>query len=372
MNRSPLSEFLKDTSYHDGLPQRIISGWQSPSNIAFIKYWGKRPEQLPLYPSLSMTLERSFTQTRVVATRNDKRSPGLLINDNPVHPFLPKLSRFLTWIVTEIPVLQRFRFTVTTRNSFPHSTGIASSASGFSAFTLCLLSIASKATSLVIPNEHLLSLASYASRMGSGSACRSVYGGYTVWGKTKLLRGSSDQEAISVNDIIHPSLLSLRDAILVISRKPKTLSSSLGHETMKIHPFAAGRIFQAKDHFKNMLSGLKTGDMQQIGLLAEAEALSLHALLMSAPGGAVVLEPESLMVIRKIRASRALGIPLFFTLDAGPNVHLLYPETDRDAVGTFIETELLPLCEYSLWIDDSCGHGPREISGITDSDFSLV
>ncbi|MBE0647119.1 MAG: diphosphomevalonate decarboxylase [Bacteroidales bacterium] len=365
MTRSSFTEELTSASYPGRLPGQIVSGWQSPSNIALIKYWGKRPGQLPISPSLSMTLENAYTQTILTATLGDSGRSNLIINNDPAHPFLPKLNIFLNWMIAEIPVLKNYQFSVSTQNSFPHSTGIASSASGLSAFTLCLLSFAAEAISLQIPQPHLMHQASFASRMGSGSACRSLFGGFVVWGKTEEISCASDLEALPINEVIHPDLHSFQDAILVISRKPKILSSSRGHETMNSHPFVAGRINQAKDHFSGMLKALKTGDLEQVGWLAEAEALSLHALLMSSPGGAVLLEPGTLEVIQKIRGARSHGLPVFFTLDAGPNVHLLYPEADRIAVNTFIEAELTPYCQDGFWIADRCGEGPREIREIS-------
>lgn len=347
------------------LPGVIHTGWQSPSNIALIKYWGKRPGQLPLYPSLSMTLQEAFTQTRVEATLQEPDGHPMIINDDPAHPFLGKLVPFLGWFTEQVPLLSHYRFSITTRNSFPHSTGIASSASGMSAFALCLLSIASEAGSIRLNDEQLAPLASFAARMGSGSACRSLFGGYTVWGETDLVPRSNDQEAIVITQRVHPLLTTLHDAILVISRQPKKLSSSKGHESMNRHPFAEARTGQARDHFSGILQAMKEGDLERIGSIAEAEALALHALLMSAPGGAVLLEPATLSVMNRIREARSSGLPVFFTLDAGPNVHLMYPEESKHQVEQFIEHELAPFCADGLWIGDRCGAGPGRIEGIT-------
>lgn len=368
MNQSSFSEYLTNPSFTGKLPEQLFSGWQSPSNIALIKFWGKRPGQIPMNPSLSMTLQLAFTQTTVEAILCDGKIPEMVINGDPSHPFRPKLTRFLSWLAEQIPVLKMYSFRVETRNSFPHSTGIASSASGLSAFTLCLLSVAAEAVSLRIPEEHLLPQASFAARMGSGSACRSMYGGYSVWGKTEMIPCASDLEALPVSGIVHPDLRCMRDAILVISRKPKSLTSSKGHETMNGHPFAACRTAQVNSHFLGMLEALKSGDLEQVGLLAEAEAMALHALLMTAADGTVLLEPASLEAIQIIRNSRSHGLPLFFTLDAGPNLHILFPETNRVEVESFIENELVPLCAGRLWICDYTGKGPERIGEITITD----
>jgi len=186
-------------------------------------------------------------------------------------------------------------------------------------------------------------------------------------GETELIPRSNDLEAIGITHVVHPSLTSLHDAILVISRQPKRLSSSKGHETMNRHPFAEARIEQARDHLTGILQAMKEGNLERVGSIAEAEALSLHALVMSAAGGAVLLEPATLTVMNRIREARSLGLPVFFTLDAGPNVHLLYPEENKSQVQRFIENELAPYCTDGLWIDDLCGAGPGRIEEVTRS-----
>lgn len=342
-----------------GEGEKIVACWKSPSNIALVKYWGKKEGQLPLNPSISMTLDQSSTVTSVEAEFT--KDPGrrlVSVNGDFRHPFLPKMEKFVNWLVQEIPVLKQFTFRVETSNSFPHSVGIASSASGISAFALCLLSIAEKGNGIKIPLNKFFHVASFAARMGSGSACRSVYGGFTVWGKTPEVPGSSDSFAIAVSDRVHPSFLAMRDAILVVSSAPKSLTSSQGHSLMDNHPFKNGRIRQASGNFSELLNALIAGDFNHLAGIAENEALTLHALIMSSAGGAVFIEPNTIQIINKIRAARQKGIPVLFTLDAGPNVHLLYPESAAPGVETFIRKELLAFCENGSVIYDHCGAGP--------------
>ena len=306
-----------------------------------------------------MTLNQSYTITRVetVLTR-ETNSRIMSVNGDIQHPFLPKMEKLLKWLVQEIPVMGNFNFWVETSNSFPHSTGIASSASGISAFVLCLLTIAEKVTEKKIPLMEFITMASFASRMGSGSACRSLFGGYTVWGKTQDIPGSSDLFAIPVTDRVHPSLRTLHDAILVVSTTPKSLPSSQGHILMDNHPFTPARIRQAGKNLSELLKALAIGDLNRLAELTEYEALTLHALIMSSPGGMILIEPRTVQIIKQIREARQRGLAVFFTLDAGPNVHLLYPETAVSAVGTFIREELLSLCENGSIIYDHCGTGP--------------
>lgn len=386
MNDHPLSVFKTATSLTmREMPASVRASWRSPSNIALIKYWGKKEGQLPANPSLSMTLSEACTTTKVTALEVDR--PAVLTKDGPAdaanggqvalandgpaavvsvngdvnHPFLPKLNDFFQWLVGEIPVFQGYSFYVETRNSFPHSTGIASSASGMSAFTLCMLDIASQLSGSNLPAERFRHLASFASRMGSGSACRSLFGGFTVWGDTGLVPGSSDQFAVPVNDFVHPEMANLHDAILVVSSKPKSVASSLGHSLMNDHPFALSRFGQALANLENALLALKTGDLGHLGKIAENEALTLHTLIMTSRGGDILFTPGSIELMKRIRDARKKGLPVFFTLDAGPNVHLLYPHPAADRVEEFIRQEMAPLCEEGKVIFDKRGEGPISI-----------
>jgi diphosphomevalonate decarboxylase len=334
------------------------AGWLSPSNIALVKYWGKKAGQLPTTPSLSMTLARAVTQTRL-GVLFDEPAKGLVsVNGDPFHPFLPKMQQLLRWMADEIPVLQRLSLVATTENSFPHSTGIASSASGISAFTLCLLDIARKLLKAEISHDELMHQASFASRMGSGSACRSVYGGYAEWGEAADVTGSSDAFAIPWSGKVHPEMLSLHDAILVISANPKSLPSTQGHKGMNGHPFYNGRLGQAGENLREALLALSANDFEKLGAVAELEALTLHALIMSANPGTLLMKPTTVEVIHRIREARKGGLPLFFTLDAGANVHVLYPGASARMVEDYITDALQPLCEGGQVIFDGCGKGP--------------
>lgn len=336
----------------------LDSAWRSPSNIAIVKYWGKLEGQLPANPSLSMTLEKACTQTRVEAVPAKGGGRTGSVNGDPDHPFKAKLDQLLRWLTEEVLQLRNFTFDITTSNSFPHSTGIASSASGLSAFTLCLLDIAAKAAGLNPGHDELMRMASFASRMGSGSACRSLFGGFTVWGETGLVPGSSGLFAVPVTGQIHPSLRNLHDAILVVSTVPKALPSSRGHSLMTTHPFAPARLEQAHGNLARCLSALAGGDAEKLAEVCENEALTLHSLIMTSGGGQVLMEPGTISIIKRIQYGRRSGLPLFFTLDAGPNVHVLYPESDRDPAEAFIRNELVPFCEHGQVIFDHCGAGP--------------
>jgi diphosphomevalonate decarboxylase len=262
----------------------------------------------------------------------------------------------------EIPVLGELTIAVSTENSFPHSTGIASSASGLSAFTLCLLDLAKTITGEAVPQNSFMQDASYAARLGSGSACRSVYGGFALWGQTELIKGSSDEFAVPVQAEIHPEMLLLRDAILVISTIGKSLPSTAGHKTMEEHPFLGARIVQAGKNLAELLNALSTNNFEKLCTVAESEALTLHALVMSANPGVLLMKPATVEAIQRVRAARQAGLPVFFTLDAGASVHVMYPGSSAEQVESFIREALEPLCEAGRVIYDRCGAGPVKLN----------
>ncbi len=318
---------------------------------------------MPINPSLSMTLSQAFTRTRLEAVVEDNVAGLVSVNGDPRHPFIPKMQRLLDLLSGGIPLLGNLAFTAETENSFPHSTGIASSASGISAFALCLLDIANQVATPEVPFNKWMQMVSYASRLGSGSACRSLYGGFTVWGRTALVADSSDDFAVAVRKELHPAMMSLCDAILIVSSEQKEVASTLGHRSMDHHPFRQGRVIQANSNLEETLRALAANDFDKLGDIAENEALSLHALLMSASPGVILVKPGTLEIIRRVRAQRKIGIPLFFTLDAGANVHLLYPRAAAEAAEAVIRGELAPFCEGGRVIYDHCGTGPARLTG---------
>jgi diphosphomevalonate decarboxylase len=323
-------------------PEPFETTWRSPSNIAFVKYWGKKGHQLPANPSLSMTLKECVTQTKVSFTPSDELRVELFLDGVREEKFAAKIHKYLESL-RELPDLTKISYSIQTQNSFPHGTGIASSASGFSAFALCLTEY------LGVPEKDFFRTASYLSRLASGSACRSIYGGFTTWGD------ASDEFATKIE--VHPAFENLRDSVLIISSEEKVVSSSHGHSRMSDHPFAQARYSQAKSNFHTLLAAMKTGDLDEIGSILESEALSLHAMMMTSPQAFTLLRPNTLAAIEMVRAfRRETFLPLYFTLDAGPNLHLIYPEIHEHKIRTFISVELSKFAQKV--IDDECGGGP--------------
>lgn len=336
-------------SFENCSAQNYEACWRSPSNIAFVKYWGKKGHQLPANPSLSMTLKECYTETKVSFNKADAMSVELLLDGSKQEKFALKIEKYLGTL-TELPFLKNVAFKVETKNTFPHGTGIASSASGLSAFALCLTDYLHSLTGEGM-SQNFYKRASHLSRLASGSACRSVYGGFTTWGD------DSDLYATPIE--VHADLAHLKDSVLVISGTEKVVSSTAGHGQMKDHAFAAARFLQAKANFDKMIGAMESGDIEVMGQILESEAMSLHAMMMTSPVAYTLLKPNTLAAIEMIWAfRRETKLPLYFTLDAGPNLHLIYPDDSQHKIRTFIEHELSPLAERI--IVDERGEGPEK------------
>lgn len=349
--------------------KRGTVAWQSPSNIALIKYWGKKGFQIPANASLSMTLSKAVTRTSV--DFHPSEEPGEISfnfyfdgKESPV--FAAKIQGFLEQIVPELPFLKKYHLEIKSSNTFPHSAGIASSASAMSALALCLCSIEKQINHQSADfDEAFFVRASHFARIGSGSAARSIYGGFVSWGKTDAIPGSADEFATKLTGEFHPIFQNMNDAILLISKGEKKVSSRAGHGLMENHPYSAARYAHAEQNLTQIISALKSGDMETFIAIVENEALTLHAMMMASNPGFILMEPPTMEAIEKIRNFRQnTGAPVCFTLDAGPNIHLLYPESANAEVGSFIQHELIALCDNNQLIDDKIGDGPKNL--ITD------
>lgn len=341
--------------------------WRSPSNIAIIKYWGKHGIQLPRNPSLSFTLDAAYTEMTLTYRTKTKPKKGIVL-DFSFHgaanePFRVKMVKFLESIIDVFPFLQQLEISIASTNSFPHSAGIASSASSMSALALCLCSLENTLFQTLTDKTAFQQKASFIARLGSGSACRSVYDSIAVWGAVDGVMDSSDLYAVPYTDDVHEVFKTFHDDILIVSKKEKSVSSRAGHGLMEGNVYADNRYQQARDRFQELLTALKTGDLDTFGTIAESEALTLHALMMASNPPYLLLHPNTLVLIEKVQTFRkTTGHPLYFTLDAGPNLHLLYPHHIAEAVQMFIKDELQAYCEDGLIISDRVGRGPELVS----------
>jgi diphosphomevalonate decarboxylase len=338
--------------------------WMSPSNIAFIKYWGKHGDQLPRNPSISMTLRESYTITSMNYWITDKHRGEIKfrVNGKENPKFGKRIIDYIHSINQFYPFLRSLNIEIDTINSFPHSAGIASSASAMSSIALCLCSIESELFAIQYSKDEFLHKASFLSRLGSGSACRSIYGNYAVWGKTPVVKNSSDLFAVPYQTDISDIFKDLRDTILIVDSGEKRVSSSLGHKLMNDHPFAEQRFLAAGKNLQILVKSIINGDFDKFSEIVENEALMLHGLMMSSNPAYILMKPGTIEIINRIiDFRRETGSNLCFTLDAGPNIHLLYPGTESPKIEKFISDELLEFCENSRAIYDYIGDGPLRL-----------
>ncbi|MEI6061429.1 MAG: diphosphomevalonate decarboxylase [Bacteroidota bacterium] len=346
------------------LSEPVSVSWQSPSNIALVKYWGKTGRQLPLNPSLSMTLSEAFTETKLTALPRETEGEIRLnfwFGGHQNILFGERICRFLESITDIFPFLVQLELKLETSNTFPHSAGMASSASAFSALALCLCSLEAELFGILYEEDEFRFKASYIARLGSGSACRSLFPGFAAWGTSKAIPGSSDLFAVPVEDI-HPDFLGLRDTILIVNEKEKPVSSSEGHKRMAEHPFAQARIKQAGKNTADLVAAMQAGDKQSFIRIVENEAFTLHALMMTSDQGFLLMQPETVRIISRIRELRKeTGLDICFTLDAGPNIHLLYFEEQNEQVHKLVVEDILKNNKQNRQIDDFCGQGPVKV-----------
>jgi diphosphomevalonate decarboxylase len=335
--------------------------WTSPSNIALIKYWGKTGLQQPANASVSFTLDACKTDTRVQFEPRAGGGLEVYLDGQRNEAFEPKIQSFFQKIAADFPWLQDFFLRIDTHNTFPHSSGIASSASGMSAMALNLLSIDQLLANgtRVQPDDDFYQAASYFARIGSGSACRSLYGGLVMWGAHSELPGSSQDYGTRWTGAVNPVFSTYQDTILLVHAGQKSVSSSVGHGLMHGHPFASQRFAEAQSRMMRMEAILASGDLDAFGALVEAEALMLHALMMASEPYFLLMKPGTVAIIEKIWDFRKQNaVPVHFTLDAGANVHLLYPASYQNVVKQFIDSELAAYCEQKAYICDAVGQGP--------------
>lgn len=332
--------------------------WKSPSNIALVKYWGKYDVQIPANPSISFTLSKAVTTTTLKYT-NGSGQVKVFLDGEEVPSFLPKIQTFFKRTGWMFPFLGEFDFEIHTSNSFPHSSGIASSASGMSALALCLMSVKQDFGHTVTDFYHE---ASEAARLGSGSGSRSVYGPLAAWGKHVEIEGSSDTHAVAYKDV-DPVFTDFQDTILLVEKGSKAVSSTVGHGLMNGHPYAEARFNQAHENQSVLLRAMLEGDLATFGELVESEALTLHGMMMTSMPYFILMKPGTLEIIERIWAYREnTGNPVYFTLDAGANVHVLYPKSHKDVILEFIDTELRTFCKDGSYLCDEVGLGPQQIS----------
>ena len=260
-----------------------------------------------------------------------------------------------------LPFLKDFKFKIETSNSFPHSSGIASSASGMSALSLCLMDM-ERQMQPAITKDYFNEKASFLARLGSGSACRSVEGPLIVWGEHQKIEGSSNLFGTKFPFKVHKNFQNYQDTILLVDKGEKQVSSTLGHDLMLDHPFAEQRFRQARENLSKLIPIFEKGNISEFIKLVESEALSLHAMMMTSMPYFILMKPNTLEIINRIWKFRnETGSKVCFTLDAGANVHLLYPETEKKTISKLIKKDLSQFCKNGEFIEDEVGLGAKKL-----------
>lgn len=317
---------------------------EAGANIAFIKYWGNRGSDLnlPLNPSISMTLDECRTRTRVTVLPDADADEFVLGGERPSNKSVQRLESFLRH-VREISG-RREPLRIESENAFPTGCGIASSASGFAALALA----ASTAYGLEWSRRELSRLA----RRGSGSAARSIFGGFV-----ELRKGDTDEDAFAEQLADEAHWPELRDVVAVVADGEKAVSSAEGHRLAVQSEMMAGRLEAVPERARRVREAIRRRDLAMLGEASEADAVSMHAVMMTSKPPLFYWTSDTLTAINAVREMRHEGIEAWFTIDAGPNVHVLTLESHRPEV----ERRLRDLG----WrvISDGVGGGARVVQG---------
>ena len=337
----------------------------APSNIALIKYWGKKGIQIPQNSSLSFTLSNCKTKTSIKyqkkETLNNRFDIIFLFEGASKPSFEPKIKTFLERIYPHCTFLKDYSFIIDSSNTFPHSSGIASSASGMSALARCFVEIELE-LGAKLSAEKIIEKSSFLARLGSGSACRSLEGPITIWGEHSHIKNSSNYYAVPLIEKTHEIFDNFQDTVLLIDKGEKQVSSTIGHNLMHNHPFAIERFKQANNNLTKLKASLINGDIDKFIEITESEALSLHAMMMTSLPYFILMKPNTLEVINLIWEYRKqTKIPVCFTLDAGANVHVLYPNKYKKEVLVFIKEKLANKCQNAQYICDETGTGAKKM-----------
>lgn len=291
------------------------------TNIALIKYWGKRDETLflPMNSSLSITLDQFYTTTTVQFCEY-LSSDIFILNRrlaNDVETL--KVSRFLDLIRKKAgKTLYAF---ITSENNVPTAAGLASSASGFAA----LAAAATKALQLDLDKKELSKLA----RQGSGSACRSIYGGFVEWQKGRQPDGEDSYASpIFTEQNWNLSILS----VLVASGEKKISSREGMKRTVETSLFYKGWLDSVENDLEIAKKAIRKRDLNMLGTVVEANALKMHATTFGANPPFMYWQSGTLDVILQVQSLREMDIPVYFTIDAGPNVKVICLPNDEQKV----------------------------------------
>ncbi|MFZ3077938.1 MAG: diphosphomevalonate decarboxylase [Candidatus Aenigmatarchaeota archaeon] len=297
------------------------------SNIALIKYWGKANDRLflPTNSSLSMTLGGLNSHTTVDFSADYEEDTVNIDGKNMDGEKREKVVRHLNLIRSIAN--SKLNAKVVSRNNFPSAAGMASSASGFAALTVA--ACASLGMNLDKKQVSILS------RQGSGSSCRSIYGGYVEWIKGKQ---NEDSYALQLAD---ENYFDIRDIIAIVEQEEKKVSSRAGMtETIKTCPLYSSRVNAAEENLIKIKKAIKEKNFGEIGKISEFDCLLMHATMLTTLPSLIYWSPETIRIIKTVQSWREESLEAYFTIDAGPNVHILsLPENVKEIEGRLRELE---------------------------------
>lgn len=204
-----------------------------------------------------------------------------------------------------------------------------------------------KLSPIILKEDFFKKKSSFLSRIGSGSACRSIYTGLSVWGKHKNIVGSNNLYSIPYPYYVHPIFKNMQNTILIVDEKSKIISSSMGHYLMINHPYAKKKFQSSFKNMNKLIHILKKGKIKKFGKIVEHEALNLHAMMMTSNPYYMCIKPNTLSIIYSLWDFRLKNdVSIYFTLDAGANVHILYPKKERKNFLKWIQkNNIISLCK---------------------------
>jgi diphosphomevalonate decarboxylase len=278
-------------------------------NIAFVKYWGNRDDalRLPANGSISMNLGGFETRTTV------RFEEGLQADEAKINGKIAgdKARVRISKMLDEVRALAGVQFfaKVESQNNFPTSAGMASSASAFAALAMA----STRAAGIQLDEAALSRLA----RRSSGSACRSIPGGFVEWAS-----GTGDRNSYAIS-IAPPEYWDLADCISIISREQKSTGSTEGHALAGSSPLQAARVGDAPRRLDFCRHAILTRDFAALADIVESDSNLMHAVMMTSHPPLFYWQPSTLLVMQTVREARAKGMPVCYTVDAGPNVHVI-------------------------------------------------
>ncbi len=280
-------------------------------NVALIKYWGRKNEtlRLPTNGSISINLSE-MTTTTTVEFSEKFITDEITINDEAVTDESDRAIKHLGRIRTLAK--SDLKAKVVSKNNFPSSTGLSSSSSGFAALTIA----ATHALGLELSEKELSILA----RQGSGSACRSIPDGWVEW------KDAETSEESFASSFFPPEHWSLVDVVAVVSTEKKDVPTSVGQKLAQTSPFFSARQTSMQQKILELKTYIKERNFEKFGETVEAEALNMHAVMITSNPSLIYWSVGTLSLMKQVKKWRSEGLPAYFTINTGQDIHILVEE----------------------------------------------